>query len=692
MHRAFPRKLVRLIPVLCLLGAGISVTVVTVALRVHAAVGNSGTLSVFVGYAEDKEVNNPNPANFPVPWAGAPDTIFLGNPVPGQSACGTLSTCYDTGAIRLDNSGTAAILVDNVTVNIHGDMAGGKIFNLWGAFTVPAGQSVILAANPPNNNPGSDNFDTSGYPPDQCTPIAEPPTVAITIGGVTTTLVDSAHVLDTDGIDLGYCHSNESIQWHAIGVGAVGVHSATLSLYPANTNPAIGQKITETAFLEDATGYPLPNAQVNFSVASGPDAGLTGSGSTDATGHTWFTYTNTGAGVDTVVASVPTVGAFQTQTNVFWGPQAPPTWTGQDIGNPPLAGSQSLNNGIWTVRGEGTGISGAADQFHFLSEPLLNDGSVSAQVLSETNTNSRALAGVMLRLSSDPGSPFYLAAVTPQRGIVVTDRALQGNNVNTLATIATGTTPVYLQVMRTGSIYTAYTSSDGVNWMVIAGSSASIPTLTGTLMGGLAVTSLTATTPKLNTATFSALTLQLSWAGQDIGSPSLSGSDSMNSGVWTLSGSGTDIGGTADQFHFVSQSLPGDGGIRSRVLSQRNTNSRAKAGVMLRLDTTAGSPFYSILVMPQRGITVLDRTTEGAGVNTLATITTGTTPPVYLQVMRSGNTYTAYTSSDGVNWTAVAGSSVSIPTLTGALMGGLAVSSHNVLLLNTAVFDEVSIP
>jgi hypothetical protein len=60
-------------------------------------------LSVFVGYAEDKEINTPNPASFPTPWAGAPNTVFLGGTVPGAAACGTLTTCYDAGAIRLDN-------------------------------------------------------------------------------------------------------------------------------------------------------------------------------------------------------------------------------------------------------------------------------------------------------------------------------------------------------------------------------------------------------------------------------------------------------------------------------------------------------------------------------------------------------------------------------------------------------------
>src|SRR3984957_10674951 len=125
-----------------------------------ATVETASGLDVYVGYAEDKETHTPQPAGFPVPWNGAPNTTFLGNPVPGQAACGSLTICYDTGAIRLDNPGTTPITVSSVNVDMHSSISGGKLFtNLWGSFTVNPGQSVILAANPPANDPGYDNFD-----------------------------------------------------------------------------------------------------------------------------------------------------------------------------------------------------------------------------------------------------------------------------------------------------------------------------------------------------------------------------------------------------------------------------------------------------------------------------------------------------------------------------------------------------
>ncbi|MBV9615347.1 MAG: hypothetical protein JO031_07825, partial [Ktedonobacteraceae bacterium] len=67
------------------------------------------------------------------------------------------------------------------------------------------------------------------------------------------------------------------------------------------------------------------------------------------------------------------------------------------------------------------------------------------------------------------------------------------------------------------------------------------------------------------------------------------------------------------------------------------------------------------------------------------------TVPAYLKVARSGNTYTAYTSSDGVTWAAVAGSGVTITGMNGSALAGLAFTSHNAAVLGTATFDNVSV-
>jgi len=84
----------------------------------------------------------------------------------------------------------------------------------------------------------------------------------------------------------------------------------------------------------------------------------------------------------------------------------------------------------------------------------------------------------------------------------------------------------------------------------------------------------------------------------DIGAPALSGdqlqSGSRATGTWAVTGSGADIFGTADQFHFVAQDAAGDGSISARILAQDNTGQFAKAGLMYRASEDSAAPYYDV--------------------------------------------------------------------------------------------------
>ncbi len=370
-------------------------------------------------------------------------------------------------------------------------------------------------------------------------------------------------------------------------------------------------------------------------------------------------------------------------------------WGCADIGAPAQAGSQSLSNGTWTIKAGGTDIGGVTDQFHFVAQSLAADGSVSARVVTETNTSSWAKAGVMLRQSSDPAAAYYFALVSPGNGIVVQYRTALGGKMQQ-KTALTGTVPAYLKVGRVGNTYTTYTSTDGVTWTSVAASTITI-TMSGSALAGMAFTSHNG--PVLGTATFDTVNIgagappppscPTGWSCADIGSPALAGSQSLTSGTWTLQAGGTDIGGVTDQFHFVSQSLPADGSVKARVVTETNTSSWAKAGVMLRQSSDPASAYYFAFVSPGNGIVIQYRTALG-GKMQQKTGFAGTVP-VYLAVARVGSTYTAYTSSDGVTWTPVAGTGVAITAMNGPVLGGLAFTSHNGPVLGTATFDTVSV-
>jgi hypothetical protein len=395
----------------------------------------------------------------------------------------------------------------------------------------------------------------------------------------------------------------------------------------------------------------------------------------------------------------------------------PSPFTCADIGAPTPAGSQSYDpdTGTWTIAGGGADIGGSSDQFHFVSAPLTGSGTVRARVLSQTDSSAQAKAGVMLRASADPASPEYSVVLTPGAGIKVQLRSTQGGTTTKLANPA-GAVPAYLEVTRTGSTFTASTSPDGVDWTVIPGSSATV-SLPATLLGGLAVTShtggasstvtmddvtpavgttntttttttTTSSVPTSTTTTAPPGTCPTLWSCADIGSPAPTGSQSYDAstGTWTVEGSGSDIFATADQFHFVWQTLAGDGSIGAQVTSLVDTSTNAKAGVMLRSATDPGSPEYSAVVTPGAGLKVQARWVDGGVTDTVARMVGAL--PTDLEVSRSGDTFSASVSSDGSTWTVIPGSTLTM-SLPSTLLAGLALTSHDPGVLGSATLDRV---
>src|SRR6185295_16161689 len=98
-----------------------------------------------------------------------------------------------------------------------------------------------------------------------------------------------------------------------------------------------------------------------------------------------------------------------------------------------------------------------------------------------------------------------------------------------------------------------------------------------------------------------AAALPAPWKETDIGNVGVAGSSLEANGLWSLYGSGADIFGTADAFHYVYQRLNGNTQIVARVESIANTNGWAKAGVMIREDLTPGSRHAFALLSPSNG-------------------------------------------------------------------------------------------
>ena len=179
------------------------------------------------------------------------------------------------------------------------------------------------------------------------------------------------------------------------------------------------------------------------------------------------------------------------------------------------------------------------------------------------------------------------------------------------------------------------------------------------------------------------------WANGDIGAVTQAGSASVNAGTWSVTGSGADVWGTADEFHYVYQSLTGDGTIVARVATLQNVDQWTKAGVMLRESLTPGSAHAFMFATPAgstKGL-AFQRRTATSGLSTHTAGGDGA-PPVWVRLTRSQGTIAAYRSADGVNWTLVGSDTIPMAT---TIYAGLAVNSHNAGALATATFDNVSV-
>ncbi|MCJ7655895.1 MAG: hypothetical protein MUO97_11485 [Dehalococcoidia bacterium] len=151
---------------------------------------------------------------------------------------------------------------------------------------------------------------------------------------------------------------------------------------------------------------------------------------------------------------------------------------------------------------------------------------------------------------------------------------------------------------------------------------------------------------------------------------------------------GTDIAGTADQCHFAYKKLSGNGVVTAKVLSITNTNSLAKAGVMMRESLDAGSKNFTTVASPGNRVSFVRRTTTGGAA--VSTPRAGVTLPVWVRLTRNGNTFTAQYSTNGNTWMAVGTpQEVQMPV---EVYVGLCLTSSNVNAICTAEFSDVTNP
>jgi hypothetical protein len=174
-------------------------------------------------------------------------------------------------------------------------------------------------------------------------------------------------------------------------------------------------------------------------------------------------------------------------------------------------------------------------------------------------------------------------------------------------------------------------------------------------------------------------TLAYGWTASDVGSVAAAGSTTHTGFVYNgeglvLSGSGADIWGTADEFHYAWRQMTGNFEVITRITSIENVNAWTKAGLMVRTGATDPvSPHVSIFATPAKGVAFQRRTIRGG--TSLSTAGPALTAPLWLRMIRMGTVIKAfYRKNPTDTWTllgqqAVAGWPATVNV-------GLAVTSH----------------
>jgi hypothetical protein len=371
----------------------------------------------------------------------------------------------------------------------------------------------------------------------------------------------------------------------------------------------------------------------------------------------------------------------------------PAPWQSTDIGDVGTPGRACQGpDGDLFVWGAGSDIWGTEDSFHFVYLPQpIRDGRIAAPAFVGTG-DPFAKGGVMIRQSLDPASPFVILDVKPDGNVEFMTRSAAGGETTFLAG---GDQPRgrYLTLRRSRGVVSAELCNGPGGACEPVGST---PWSSGPALVGFAVTSHDPTRlyqSGVPANTPSVFPLPQPWLSGDLGTVGQPGHTLFEGDSFFVTGAGSDIWGDADSFHFMSQWTRDDSEIVARVVSEDNTHPFAKAGVMMRegsgFRTSPGSPAVILDVRPGGEIEFMARSATGED---MVFVAGGFMPaPVWLRLARTGNTVTAFISDNGSNWQRLGAVDVALSADNPWYLVGLAVTSHDPDVLNTAIVDNVSV-
>jgi TolB protein len=178
-------------------------------------------------------------------------------------------------------------------------------------------------------------------------------------------------------------------------------------------------------------------------------------------------------------------------------------------------------------------------------------------------------------------------------------------------------------------------------------------------------------------------------SSDDVGAPPLKGTAEFDASTrqYKIMGSGTDIWGKADQFHYVWREMSGSFAVTATAKFLTEGIGHRKAVIMLRKSLDTDSPFLHLAIHGDGTPSVQFRNAKADNTNTVDFPVEG--PGTWkLKLVRQGSTITVWIAKDGAPLRELGhtASQLGSPVLV-----GLGVSSHTQEATNTVLFSDVSV-
>ena len=175
----------------------------------------------------------------------------------------------------------------------------------------------------------------------------------------------------------------------------------------------------------------------------------------------------------------------------------------------------------------------------------------------------------------------------------------------------------------------------------------------------------------------------------DVGAPPIKGAAQFDAatGDYKITGSGSDIWGKSDQFHFVWREMSGDFEVSATAKFLSEGIGHRKAVIMLRKTLDTGSPFVQLAIHGDGMAAVQFRNTVADTVNSVDFPAEGR--GIWkLKLTRQGTTITVWVAKNGADLREL-GHTTNV--LGSPILVGLGVSSHTQTATNTVLFSDVTV-